>query len=160
MRHIFGIVVREFSVATENAAKLEMDYLAMVRISNELSAQGDIAVFYMVIMNNNMVREFERLSKRFEDQGQVEMIFVSPDQQDFIKHMPILGKDPMDLGGLLVLATQGPEEISADKVEAFALAVGNDTLLRHVQRREKAFSQIKERYLMPAGLDFDFYAVV
>ena len=159
MHHIFGIISKDVSFAETIGKELEMDYLVMARISHEFRARGDSATFYVACMNQDCVFKIQRLAQQYKDKGPVDLHLVTPDQSDFEQHMHLLEHQAADLGGLLVLQLDVPNEAAQAEIAAFTDAVGRTCLEHYIQRREPDAHPITAHHRIPAGLDVAYYGV-
>jgi len=158
MRHVFGLSVPHFFWNKDVPESLRLDYLVLLNTANELSYTGDVVKFYLAVMNNNIPNVFMDLSTKYSDKGELDMTFVSPDFTDFKAKMGMLGNLANEVGGRFVISEEKAEN-NRPLMNKFAKAVGRRCLLRMIKRNETTIHEMKEKYLHPSGLDWEYYGI-
>ena len=157
MRHVFGLTIPYFYWNAEIPEALRIDYLVIANASKELSYSGDIVKFYLVTMNNSIANNID-LSNKYEYKGEVDISFVQPDYTDFQSKMKILGNLASESGGRFVISEKLAKE-NRKLLNRFAKAVGKRCLKRTMAQHEASIQELKEKYLHPSGLDWDYYGI-
>jgi hypothetical protein len=159
MQHIFGYTVADFSYDQGISESLKLDYFVLASISKELGYQGDSSVFILCVMNNNVMQNVISAASKYEYKGEVEFRFVNPDVSDFKVYMNMLHDSVTDFGSKLVIpAADTPEK--KKKMILFAHKVGRRCLSRQIKIQYPKIKEVKDKYLQPSGLNWDFYGVL
>jgi hypothetical protein len=158
MRHVFGLTIPHFYWNSAIPESLRVDYLVIANTAKELSYTGDLVKFYLVVMNNGISTNIIDLQNKFDYKGNVDISFVSPDYTDFQAKMKILGNLASESGGKFVISEQLAQE-NRKLLNKFARAVGKRCLKRTMAQHESTVKELKEKYLHPSGLNWDYYGV-
>jgi poly-D-alanine transfer protein DltD len=159
MRHVFGFTIKEFNYEDKIEDSLRLDYRILANTSNDIQRTGDVAVFYIAIMNNNFALKLSKLSKEFENLADVEMYFVNPDYSDFKYYMKTIGAKVTDMGSKFVIPPVRDENQRRQMVK-FAEKVGKRCLRRHISIRENNVQEVKDTYAHPSGLNWAYYGII
>lgn len=159
MRHIFGVTIKEFNYEDAIEDSLKLDYRIIANTCREIESSGDVAVFYVAIMNNNFALKLSKLAKQFEYMADVEMYFVNPDYADFKYYMKTIGARVTDMGSRFVIPPVR-DATQKKQMKTFAGKVGKRCLRRHITIRENDVQEVKNKYAHPSGLDWSFYGII
>ena len=159
MRHVFGVTIKEMNYDDSIEESLKLDYLVMANTSKEIEASGDVAVFYVAVMNNNFAMKLAKLRKEFDYRADVEMYFVNPDYADFKYFMKIIGARVSDMGNKFVIPPVRDAEQRKQLVR-FATKVGKRCLYRHITIHEDKIQEVENKYAHPSGLDWTYYGII
>lgn len=159
MRHIFGVTIKEFNYLDKIENSLKLDYRIIANTCREIEASGDVAVFYIAIMNNNFALKLSKLSRQFEHLADVEMYFINPDYSDFKYYMKTIGAKVSDMGNKFVIPSV-TDEYQRKQMIKFAEKVGRRCLHRNITIRENKVKEVKNKYAHPSGLDWTYYGII
>lgn len=157
MRHVFGYVIPNFSFDEHISQTMKEDYLVMANLQRQYEAAGDVLVFYIVTMNTDITLKMQHLAHQYKHKSsKLNLIFLSPDQNDIQYATKKIGVATRDLGGILVVAN--PSDLTTEKRTSLAKIAGRRFLLRYLKHREDRVTEVTKRYEIPPGIDWDFYA--
>jgi len=159
MRHIFGYTVKEFNYEEKIEDSLKLDYRLLANTCNDIERTGDVAAFYIAIMNNNFALKLSKLAKQFDYLADVEMYFVNPDYADFKYYMKTIGAKVTDMGSKFVIPPVRDQTQRRQMVK-FAEKVGRRCLHRNISIRENNVKEITNKYAQPSGLDWSYYGII
>lgn len=159
MRHVFGVTVKSFNYEEEIEESLKLDYLVMASTSREIEASGDLAVFYIAVMNNNFALQLHKLAREFAYKAEVELYIINPDYTDFKYYMKMIGAKVSDVGGKFVIPAVTDKHQRAQLLK-FAEKVGSRCLKRVITIRESKIQEVKNKYAHPSGLDWAYYGII
>ncbi|WP_235299142.1 hypothetical protein [Portibacter marinus] len=159
MRHVFGYTVKEFNFTDRIEDSLKLDYRILANTCNEIERTGDVAVFYIAIMNNNFGLKLSKLTKQFDHLADVEMYFINPDYSDFKYYMNIIGAKVTDMGSRFTIPPV-KNESQRRQMNLFAEKVGRRCLHRMITIRENKVQEVKNKYAHPSGLDWTYYGII
>jgi len=106
----------------------------------------------------NVMIRVGNLLKTYENKAMPEVQLLIPDESDIKRHLNKIPGDVQNLGGKFVLE-HGGTKITKDGMRKFSYAVGRSCLLRNIKGMEKNPQGIKEAYLQPPGLEWDYFSV-
>jgi len=159
MRHVFGVTIKEFNYEDKIEDSLKLDYRILANTCNDIERTGDIAVFYIAIMNNNFALKLAKLAKQFEYLADVEMYFINPDYADFKYYMKTIGARVTDMGSRFVIPPVR-DEAQRKQMVKFAEKVGRRCLHRNITIRENKVQEVKNKYAHPSGLNWAYYGII
>ena len=159
MRHVFGVTIKEMNYDDSIEESLKLDYLVINNTSKEIEASGDLAVFYVAVLNNNFALKLAKLRKEYDHRGDVEMYFVNPDYADFKYYMKTIGARISDMGNKFVIPPVRDAEQRKQLVK-FATKVGRRCLYRHITIHEDKIQEVENKYAQPSGLDWSYYGII
>lgn len=159
MQHIFGYTIADFSYDQGISEAIKLDYLVMVSVSKELEYNGASSLFILCVMNNNVMQNVLNAIAKYEHKGEVEVRFVNPDVSDFKVYMNMLHETVTDFGSKLVIPVADTPE-KRKKMTEFAHKVGKRCLGRQIKIQFSKIKEIKDKYLQPSGLPWDFYGIL
>ena len=159
MTHIFGYTIADFSYDSGISEDIKLDYFVMANLTKEMYSKQQAAIFYLCVMNNNVMQNFLSAFAKYEYKGEVELKFINPDVSDFKKYMHIVQDKVADYGDKFVIPTAETPEKKA-KMLKFARAVGKRCLSRMIKIQHPKIKSIPEKYLQPPGLDWSFYGTI
>lgn len=159
MRHIFGVTIKEMNYDDSIEESLKVDYLVMANTSKEIESSGDVAVFYVAVMNNNFALKLGKLRKEFDYKADVEMYFINPDYADFKYYMKTIGARVSDMGNKFVIPPVR-DAAQRQQLKKFAEKVGRRCLYRNISIRENKVQEVKNKYAHPSGLEWSYYGII
>jgi hypothetical protein len=159
MQHIFGYTIADFSYDPGITESFKLDYFVMASVSKELGYNGDSSLFVLCVMNNSVMQNVLSTISKYEHKGEVEIRFVNPDVSDFKVYMNMLHDNVTDFGSKLVIPTADTPEKKKKMIE-FANKVGKRCLARQIKIQFSKVKQVKDKYLQPSGLDWNFYGTL
>lgn len=159
MRHIFGVTIKEFNYTEKIEDSLRLDYRIIANTCREIESTGDIAVFYVAIMNNNFGIKLSKLAAEYEHLADVEMYFVNPDYADFKYYMKTIGAKVSDMGSRFTIP-EVKDEAGRKQLRQFASKVGRRCLKRTITIRENKVQHVKNKYAHPSGLNWSYYGII
>jgi hypothetical protein len=159
MQHIFGYTIADFSYNSGISEAIKLDYFVMASVSKELGFQGDSCLFILCVMNNNVMQNVLTAISKYEYKGEVDIRFINPDVSDFKVYMNMLHDNVTDYGSKLVIPTADTPEKKKKMIE-FAHKVGKRCLTRQIKIEFSKVKEIKDKYLQPSGLNWDFYGTL
>ncbi len=158
MKYVLGLTIKETGYTPKIEESLRLDFLMLINTERDYVRTGDDAIFYIVVMNMNVGVKVGNLLKTYEDKAMPRIELLIPDEYDIKKNLKLIPGDVRNLGGKFVLEHGGQKITKADMVK-FSRAVGRSCLLRNIKRRENNVKELKEKYLQPPGLDWDYFGV-
>lgn len=158
MKYVLGLTIKDSSYTSKIEESLRLDFLVLINTERDYVRTGDDAVFYIVVMNMNIATKVGNLLKTYENRAMPDIQLLIPDEYDIKKNLKLIPGDVQDLGGKFVLE-HGGQKITKDDMIKFSKAVGRSCLLRTIKRRENKVKELKEKYLQPPGVEWDFYGV-
>lgn len=158
MKYILGHTIRDLSYDNKIEEALRIDFLVLINTERDYVRTNDEAVFYLVAMNMNVAIKVGNLLKTYENKAMPEVQLLIPDESDIKRHLNKIPGDVQNLGGKFVLE-HGGTKITKEDMRKFSHAVGRSCLLRNIKRMEKGPREIKEAYLQPPGLEWDYFGV-
>lgn len=158
MKYILGLTLSDLTYNTKIEESLKTDFLVLINTERDYVRTNDEAVFYLVAMNMNTAIKVGNLLKSFEHKAMPVVEILIPDESDIKRHLKKIPGDVQNLGGKFVLENQG-KKVSRETMKIFSKAVGRSCLIRNIKRMEKNPKEIKEIYLHPPGIDWDYYGV-
>lgn len=158
MKYILGLALKDLSYDEKIEESLRIDFLVLINTERDYVRTNDDAVFYLVAMNMNVAIKVGNLLKTYENKAMPTVQLLIPDEQDIKRHLDKIPGDVQNLGGKFVLENTGGK-VTRESMHKFARAVGRSCLLRNIKRMEKNPKEIKELYLQPPGLDWDYFGV-
>ena len=158
MKYVLGLTIKDSSYTSKIEESLRLDFLVLINTERDYVRTGDDAVFYIVVMNMNIATKVGNLLKTYEDRAMPDIQLLIPDEYDIKKNLKHIPGDVRNLGGKFVLEHSG-QKVTKEDMAKFTRAVGRSCLLRTIKRRENNVKELKETYLQPPGLDWDFYGV-
>ncbi len=159
MRHIFGVTIKEFNYEESIEDSLKLDYRILANTCKQIESSGDVAVFYVAVMNNNFALKLSKLAKEFEYIADVEMYYVNPDYADFKYYMKSIGARVTDMGSRFVIPPV-KDESQRKQLVKFAEKVGRRCLHRYITIRENKVQEVVSKYAQPSGLDWSYYGII
>jgi hypothetical protein len=158
MKYVLGLTITETGYTPKIEESLRLDFLVLVNTERDYVRTGDDAIFYIVVMNMNVAIKVGNLLKTYEDRAMPNIELITPDESDIKRNLKLIPGDVQNMGGKFVLEHGGQKITKADMVK-FSRAVGRSCLIRAIKRRENNVKELKEKYLHPPGIEWDFYGV-
>ena len=159
MRHIFGVTIKEFNYLDTIEESLKLDYRIIANTCRDIERTGDVAVFYIAIMNNNFALKLSKLSQQYEHLADVEMYFINPDYSDFKVYLNLIGAKVSDMGNRFTIPPVRTES-QRKQMNKFAEKVGRRCLKRTITIRENGAQEVKNKYAHPSGLNWTYYGII
>lgn len=159
MRHIFGVTIKELNYDNTIEESLKLDYFVMANTAKEIEASGDLAVFYVAVMNNNFALKLSTLAREYAYKADLELYIVNPDYADFKYYMKMIGAKVSDMGNRFVIPTV-TDEGQRKQLRQYAAKVGKRCLERTIKIREPKAQHVKEKYAHPPGLNWSYYGII
>ena len=158
MKYILGLTLKDASYTAKIEETLRLDILVLMNTERDYVRTNDEAVFYIVAMNMNVAIKLGNLLKEYEHKAMPVIVVLTPDESDIKRHLKKIPGHVQNLGGRFVLENQGNQVTRADML-IFSKAVGRSCLIRNIKRMESNVKEIRETYLHPPGIDWDYYGV-
>lgn len=158
MKYVLGLTIKETGYTSKIEESLRLDFLVLINTERDYVRTGDDAIFYIVVMNMNVAIKVGNLLKTYEDRAMPVIEVLIPDESDIKRNLKLIPGDVQNLGGKFVLE-HGGKKITKDDMVRFSRAVGRSCLLRNIKRRENNVKELKEKYLQPPGIEWDFFGV-
>jgi len=108
-------------------------------------------------MNIGIQQKVNGLAEKYGYKGHLNYFFVIPDYSDYAAYFHLLGKKPIDRGGLLIL---DDDKVPPKIKRRFVRAVGRRCLRRYLNRKAPTITTIKDKIRMPAGINWAFYGLI
>lgn len=158
MKYILGLTIRDLSYNNKIEEALKLDFQILINTERDYVRTNDEAIFYLVAMNMNSAIKVGNLLKSHEDRAMPDVQVLIPDESDIKRHLKKIPGDVKNLGGKFVLE-HGGQKITKQDMLVFTKAVGRSCLIRNIKRMETNVKEMKETYLHPPGLDWDYFGV-
>ncbi len=158
MKYVLGLTIKETGYTSKIEESLRLDFLVLINTERDYVRTGDDAIFYIVVMNMNVATKVGNLLKTYENRAMPVIELLIPDEADIRRNLKHIPGDVQNMGGKFVLEHSGQKITKADMVK-FSRAVGRSCLLRNIKRRENNVKELKEVYLQPPGVEWDFFGV-
>ena len=156
MLHVFGYTIPDFSHTPGISETIKLDLLVMANLTNEYLHKGEDCLFFLCVMNNNVMENFNSAMAKYEHKGTVKIQYINPDVTDFKKYLHIIDAKVYDLGSRFEMPSPDTPE-KRRKIEKFARLAGGRCLRRTIKRFYPGLEHIKEKYLHPPGLEWSYY---
>lgn len=158
MKYVLGLTLKSLNYDPQIEESLRIDFLVLMNTERDYVRTNDEATFYLVTMNTNVAIKVGNLLKEYESKGFPDVHLLTPDYSDIKRHLNKIPADVQDLGGRFVLENN-QTKVTRKDLEKFTKAVGRSCLLRNIKRMENGVKEIKETYIHPPGIDWDFFGV-
>ena len=158
MKYVLGLTLQSVTYSPKIEENLRLDFLVLMNTERDYVRTNDEATFYLVTMNTNVAIKVGNLLKEYEAKGFPDVRLLTPDYTDIKRHLNKIPADVQDLGGKFVLENNA-SKVSRDQIQNFTKSVGRSCLIRNIKRMEKGVKEIKEKYMWPPGLEWDYFGI-